>query len=141
MWKFARTWFGPYVVKSANENRTYHLAEVDGTRMVVPVTGKRIKAFKKWNEDGPDLESMDSDDDRIRADGKRRMKDKRGMVFSGECLFQRIPVDARLGGGGCRGENHPQAQSVYKAWESALHACVPVDVYRRELGTREILGR
>ena len=45
--KFVRRWFRPYVVTSANDNATYHLAELDGTRMVVPVAGKRIKAFKK----------------------------------------------------------------------------------------------
>ena len=45
--KFARRWFGPYVVTSANDNRTYHLAELNGTRMTIPVAGKRVKAFKK----------------------------------------------------------------------------------------------
>ena len=45
--KFARRWFGPYVVTSANDNGTYHLAELDNTRMGIPVAGKRVKAFKK----------------------------------------------------------------------------------------------
>ena len=63
MWKFARTWFGPDAVTSANDNGTYHLADHDETRIVVPADGKRIKAFKKWHEDEPDLEDMDSDDD------------------------------------------------------------------------------
>ena len=45
--KFARRWFGPYVVAGANDNGTYHLAELDGTRMEIPVIGKRVKAFKK----------------------------------------------------------------------------------------------
>ena len=53
MWKFARRWFGPYVVTSDNNNETYHLAELDGTRMAVPVVGKRIKAFKKRHETEP----------------------------------------------------------------------------------------
>ena len=69
MRKFARRWFGPYVVTSANDNGTYHLAELDGTRIVVPVAGKRIKAFKKWHEDEPDPGGVDEGDDRIRADG------------------------------------------------------------------------
>ena len=47
MRKFARRWFGPYAVTSANDNNTYHLVELDGTRIAVPVAGKRIKAFKK----------------------------------------------------------------------------------------------
>ena len=68
MRKFARRWFEPYVVTSVNDNRTYHLAELDGTRMAVPVAGKRIKAFKKQHEDKPDPESMDSDDNQIEAD-------------------------------------------------------------------------
>ena len=62
MRKFARRWFGPYPVTSANDNDTYNLAEVDGTRISVPVARKRIK-------DEPDLEGVDDGDDRIRADG------------------------------------------------------------------------
>ena len=29
--KFARRWFGPYMVRSVNDNATYHLAELDKT--------------------------------------------------------------------------------------------------------------
>ena len=61
--KFARRWFGPYVVTKANDNGTYHLAELDGTRLAVPIAGKRIKAFRKRNEEEPDPESDDADDD------------------------------------------------------------------------------
>ena len=61
--KFARRWFGPYAVQSANDNGTYHLAELDGTRMAIPVAGKRIKAFKKRNDDEPDLGGLDSNDE------------------------------------------------------------------------------
>ena len=46
-WKSARRWFGPYVVTGANEDGTYHLEVLDGTRMGIPVAGKRVKAFKK----------------------------------------------------------------------------------------------
>ena len=62
--KFARRWFGPYTVQSANDNGTYHLAELDGTRMAIPVAGKRIKAFKKRHDDEPDPILLDSSDDR-----------------------------------------------------------------------------
>ena len=41
-WKFAKRWFGPYTVMSANRNGTYHLAELDGTRLAMP-----IKVFMK----------------------------------------------------------------------------------------------
>ena len=51
--KFAKRWFGPYTVRSVNTNATYHLAELDGTRITTPVVGKRIKAFKKRNEAEP----------------------------------------------------------------------------------------
>ena len=67
-WKFVRRWFGPYAVTSANDNDTYHLAELDGTRIAVPVAGKRIKAFKKRHEDEPDPEGVEDDDDQIGAD-------------------------------------------------------------------------
>jgi hypothetical protein len=61
--KFARRWFGPYVVMAVNGNGTYHLAELDGMRIAVPVAGKRIKAFNKRHKDSPDLGSEESDDD------------------------------------------------------------------------------
>ena len=61
--KFVWRWFGPYVVTSAIANETYHLAELDGTRMAIPVAGKRVKAFKKRHECEPDLGGMDNDDE------------------------------------------------------------------------------
>ena len=70
MRKFVTRWFEPYVVTRANDNGTYHLAELDGTRTVVPMAEKRIKSFKKRHEDEPDLESMGSDDDRIETGGE-----------------------------------------------------------------------
>ena len=70
MQTFARRWFGPYVRKSANDNGTYHLAELDGTRMAVPVARKRVKVFKKWHEDEPDLEGVDNHDSRSETDTK-----------------------------------------------------------------------
>ena len=57
------------MVTSANDNGTYHLAELDGTRIAVPVAGKRVKAFKKRHEAEPDLESAESDDDRCGSGG------------------------------------------------------------------------
>ena len=65
--KFARRWFGPYIVRSVNDNATYHLAELDGTQIATPVAGKRIKAFKRRNEaepnPGPDSDSSDREDE------------------------------------------------------------------------------
>ena len=68
--KSARRWFGPYVVTSANDNGTYHLAELDGTRMAIPVAGKRIKAFKKRHDGEPDLRGLDSDDEQSETEDK-----------------------------------------------------------------------
>ena len=62
--KFARRWFGPYVVQSANDKGTYHLVELDDTRMTIPVARKRIKAFKKRHDNEPDLGGLDSNDER-----------------------------------------------------------------------------
>ena len=68
--KATRFWFTTEAsITSANDTGTYHLAELDRARIVVPVAGKRIKAFKKRHEDEPDLESVDDDDDRIGVDG------------------------------------------------------------------------
>ena len=69
MRKFARRWFGLYAVTSTNGNGTYHLAELDGTRIAVPVAGKRIKAFKERHEDKRDPNDSDSDDGWFKADG------------------------------------------------------------------------
>ena len=62
MRKFAKRWFGPYVVKSANDNATYHLAELDGTRLTVPIAGKRVKIFKKRHDDEPNLDDLEEDE-------------------------------------------------------------------------------
>jgi hypothetical protein len=50
------------VVTSVDDNGTYHLAELDGTRIAVPVAGKRVKAFKKRHDNEPDLANGDDDD-------------------------------------------------------------------------------
>ena len=52
------------MVTSANDNATYHIAELDGMRIAVPVAGKRIKAFKKWYEYEPNLDCVGEGDDR-----------------------------------------------------------------------------
>ena len=44
------------MVGSVNDNATYHLTELNGTRIGVPIARKRIKAFKKRHEEEPDLE-------------------------------------------------------------------------------------
>ena len=62
--------FGPYVVQSANDNKTYHLAELDGTRLAIPVAGKRIKAFKKRHDDEPDPVDLDSNDGQSETEGE-----------------------------------------------------------------------
>ena len=48
--KFAKRWFGPCVVTSANGNATSHLTKLDGTRITTLVAWKQIKAFKKPHE-------------------------------------------------------------------------------------------
>ena len=47
MRKFVRRRFGPYAVTSANDNASYHLTELDGTRLMVPIAGTQVKIFKK----------------------------------------------------------------------------------------------
>ena len=47
MRKFMSQWFGPYVVTSANDNPTYHLVELDGTRLAISIADKRVNIFKK----------------------------------------------------------------------------------------------
>ena len=47
MRKFMSQWFGPYVVTSANDNPTYHLVELDGTRLAISIADKRVNIFKR----------------------------------------------------------------------------------------------
>ena len=62
--KFARWWFRSYVVMSANSNTIYHLADLDGMKIEVPVAGKRIKAKRHEAE-------LDSEiDDREKGERK-----------------------------------------------------------------------
>jgi hypothetical protein len=43
--KFRQHWTGPYRVSSAVGNGAYHLSELDGTQIRVPVNGSRLKLF------------------------------------------------------------------------------------------------
>ena len=116
-WKFARRWFGPYVVTSANDNATYHIADLDGTRIAVPVTGKLIKAFRKWYEGEPDPDCVGEGDDPERTDeggGVDASEDdnnkqldflSRSTPFLG--TFRSV---CGFGGGGCREENQLQGE-------------------------------
>jgi Integrase zinc binding domain len=45
--KFAKCWFGPYVVVTVHNNATYSLRELDGTPILQRFAGKRVKAFKR----------------------------------------------------------------------------------------------
>ena len=60
-----RAW--PYVATSTNDNATYHLVELDGTRITVLVTGKQIKPFKKRHGAELDLEIEDGSTDEGRG--------------------------------------------------------------------------
>jgi len=55
--KFARRWFGPFVVLKVYDNATYGLRELDGTPLKVPIAGKRVKAFRR-REGFLDLEEI-----------------------------------------------------------------------------------
>ena len=45
--KFAKRWFNRYVVMSVNDNATYNVAELDGSRLAIPIVGKRVKIVKR----------------------------------------------------------------------------------------------
>ena len=61
MWKLSRWWFGSSLVMSTNDNATYYLSQLEGTRIAVPVVGKWIKAFKKQHESEPNQEVENED--------------------------------------------------------------------------------
>lgn len=67
--KFAKRWFGPYVVKQVNDNATYLLRELDGTELKIPIAGKRVKLFRRRGHDSlledidDNVESVEDEDD------------------------------------------------------------------------------
>ena len=61
------------MVTSANDNAPYHLAELDGSRLFVPIVGKRVKIFKK--RQGEDLDLDHLDDEHNRADVNEDMEE------------------------------------------------------------------
>ena len=67
--KFAKRWFGPYEVRKVFDNGTYHLSELDGTVLLVPITGKRVKIFKKRTDDEPYV-SLDKTDNEDQSDNE-----------------------------------------------------------------------
>jgi hypothetical protein len=58
--KFSQRWFGPYVVKKVEDNATYCLAELDGTPLALPITCKRITAFKRRDRIEIGFEALDN---------------------------------------------------------------------------------
>jgi hypothetical protein len=74
------------------------------------VAGKRVKAFKKRHDDEPDAgigsDDDESDNDTDRTDGGIIIEIYASAGFLRK-EFWRIPMDARLGGGGCREGNRP----------------------------------
>ncbi|KAH7294491.1 hypothetical protein KP509_27G003100 [Ceratopteris richardii] len=45
--KLTQQWFGPYIVSKVNNNGTYALCELNGVALKTLIAGKRIKLFKK----------------------------------------------------------------------------------------------
>jgi hypothetical protein len=71
--KFARRWFGPYVVIKVHSNGTYSLRELDGIFLRIPIAGKRVKVFKRrdgrfYNEELAELLDPNSQTDEDEAE-------------------------------------------------------------------------
>ena len=47
----------------ANDNATYHLAKLDMIRVMVRIVGKRVKVFKKSQEEALNLDDLEEDED------------------------------------------------------------------------------
>ena len=56
------------MVTSTNDNATYHLAQLDGTRLAVRIAGKQVKSYKKRHDDEPNLDDL-KEDEREQATG------------------------------------------------------------------------
>ena len=49
-------------MKSANDNATYHVAELDRSWLAIPIAGKRVNIFKRRQDKGPNLEDLNEED-------------------------------------------------------------------------------
>ena len=58
--KFAKRWFGPYVIRQVNRNATYFLTEMDGVALKLPIAGKRIKLFQKREDQSANFLNEDN---------------------------------------------------------------------------------
>ena len=58
--KFAKRWFGPYIIRQVNKNATYFLTEMDGVSLKLPIAGKRIKLFKRREDQSTNFLNEDN---------------------------------------------------------------------------------
>ena len=58
--KFAKRWFRPYVIRQLNRNATYFLTEMDGAALRLSIPGKRIKLFKKKEDQSTNFLNEDN---------------------------------------------------------------------------------
>ena len=65
--------FGPYVMTNANDNATYHLAELYGTRLAIPTTRIKVRNFKK--EDEPNLDGFKEDENNGKQGSKTEVNE------------------------------------------------------------------
>jgi hypothetical protein len=63
--KFARRWFGPYIVWKVFENGTYRLQELDGIVILNLFACKRVKIFMKRQEKHPTPDYILSTQDEV----------------------------------------------------------------------------
>ncbi|KAH7427244.1 hypothetical protein KP509_10G035500 [Ceratopteris richardii] len=66
--KLTQRWFGPYIVSKVNNNGTYALCELNGVALKTLIGGKRIKLFKKRDNDEYILDDDIEEDDNNEAD-------------------------------------------------------------------------
>ena len=56
-----KRWFGPFVVKKIENNATYFLVQLDGTRLALPIARKRIKIVKRREKKNLKIEALDDE--------------------------------------------------------------------------------
>ena len=71
--KFAKRWFGPYVIRQVNTNATYFLTEMDEAALKLPIGGKRIKLFKKREDQSANFLNEDNIHEAEEGDVRWRM--------------------------------------------------------------------
>ncbi|KAH6556662.1 hypothetical protein KP509_1Z164600 [Ceratopteris richardii] len=74
--KLVKRWFGPYVVCKVFDNGTYSLRELDGTKLKDLIAGKRVKLFKRRENENYETVINEDEEEESEEEGSEKDKDE-----------------------------------------------------------------